>query len=991
MGASARTLSCGDELVLELKSGQTVTTALLVQAAGNLRLSELGADVQVATGSDTPKELVYPMTRYAWRRVPVAAGESLSLSARLSTAEHGRLRVDLDCKVTDPDRQAWQARAEALAWLVDINTMGSPDAEPFLALQANAATDAERAGALHMLALVYYRSLHYDQSAATYAQAARTWRATGNRIGQAGALIGQAAASKAAGVYGPVEGLMRQAQALLDPKADGYFLARTMELRCWELERSHQTDAALACHQQAIAAFRSAGDLSDALNALINLTWAFRDSGKGADLEAKLAAVMRDSSRGLPMTLGRAYLARAYLARDRGDVVAALGFANQSLRQFELATDDSVAWQAATLLYTASLYATLGISDQAYRLITQSLDIYPPRSAPARVAAALINLANIERSTGRDAQAAAWFERAERIYGLIGQPTARAEAQLGMLESSVPEDPASARELLAQTHDWKALSDAHAGRLALLQVRWLLGAGETRQAGTELNRMLDGRHGLPLPQRLQATALRADILDRSGESTQALALIQQQMLALVQLVEGKANGALSYLTLRTARDLRAAWVRIALKLGDQVPMADWWQVLARSAPLQAVRPGQSDRQRSDLGAALASELLGDGTLRTDRALIANLGQREAEAVASRAAVASLAQVQATLGDASLLVIVPAEPQSAALWINAERAVVVPVPGRAALREQIRALINDLSSANVPVTRLDASVRALSASMFAGAPDARPPPHLLLLSDDLIGTVPLALLHWPGSDDPLVDTTATGWVTRVDPDSGQADSGPKHLNAVVAPGNAATEKVGLSPLRYADAEPDLIARTLPDLPLQKHTGAAATPAALMAALDDADAWVHLAAHGYARPELLGYAGAWLASPDDSQRSVMLSWLEIINVPLHAPLAVLNACQLAAGPGATSQSSLSFASAVSAAGVDNVVAAFWPISDSASAVWIPAFYAAMRDQPAARSVDALRQAQLAMKQSRAFRHPYYWASLTYFRRLQIGPAH
>jgi CHAT domain-containing protein len=205
--------------------------------------------------------------------------------------------------------------------------------------------------------------------------------------------------------------------------------------------------------------------------------------------------------------------------------------------------------------------------------------------------------------------------------------------------------------------------------------------------------------------------------------------------------------------------------------------------------------------------------------------------------------------------------------------------------------------------------------------------------------------------------------------------------------VVAPGNSATLKAGMATLRYADAEPDLIARTLPQITLERATGAAATPKALVDALSDPQAWVHLAAHGYARPQLLGYAGAWLASPDNPDRSVMLSWLDVIDTPLHAPLAVLNACQLAAGPGATSQSSLSFASAVSAAGVDHVVAAYWPISDSASAVWIPAFYAAMREQPAAHAMDALRTAQIALKDSRAFRHPYYWASLTYFRRLTV----
>jgi len=80
-------------------------------------------------------------------------------------------------------------------------------------------------------------------------------------------------------------------------------------------------------------------------------------------------------------------------------------------------------------------------------------------------------------------------------------------------------------------------------------------------------------------------------------------------------------------------------------------------------------------------------------------------------------------------------------------------------------------------------------------------------------------------------------------------------------------------------------------------------------------------------------------------------------------------------------------LSFAGAVSAAGVDQVVAALWPLSDAATVRWVPAFYRALDDADLNSSAEALRQAQLELRASRHFRHPFYWASLVHFRHLKV----
>jgi len=145
---------------------------------------------------------------------------------------------------------------------------------------------------------------------------------------------------------------------------------------------------------------------------------------------------------------------------------------------------------------------------------------------------------------------------------------------------------------------------------------------------------------------------------------------------------------------------------------------------------------------------------------------------------------------------------------------------------------------------------------------------------------------------------------------------------------------------------------------------------------------------VAAHGTARPGQLGLAGVWLAPPAHGADPEFLSWFDLVDKPLHADLAVFNACVLASEPASNSAASLSFAAAAVSAGVGNVIAASWPVSDSAASVWVPAFYRILRAHQPDSSVSAMREVQLALRHSRFFRHPYYWAAFAHYSNLKLA---
>jgi CHAT domain-containing protein len=140
---------------------------------------------------------------------------------------------------------------------------------------------------------------------------------------------------------------------------------------------------------------------------------------------------------------------------------------------------------------------------------------------------------------------------------------------------------------------------------------------------------------------------------------------------------------------------------------------------------------------------------------------------------------------------------------------------------------------------------------------------------------------------------------------------------------------------------------------------------------------------------AQPQRIGYGGIWLEPTALDGMPPFLSLLDVLDAGARADLVVLDACRLGEG-GNVVGANLSFADALVRAGAQHVVAAAWPISDSASALWVPAFYSMLVVDPQHDVVQALRAAQLRLRASRAFVHPYFWASLQVFEHFSIATA-
>jgi len=160
-------------------------------------------------------------------------------------------------------------------------------------------------------------------------------------------------------------------------------------------------------------------------------------------------------------------------------------------------------------------------------------------------------------------------------------------------------------------------------------------------------------------------------------------------------------------------------------------------------------------------------------------------------------------------------------------------------------------------------------------------------------------------------------------------------------------------------------------------------AAFSAAALRAGLAERPAVVHLASHFHLDPG--GESASYLLLGDDSR----LSLAELARLPWQGVrLALLSGCQTGLlSDGQQERSSL--AATLRHAGVQQVLATQWRISDAAAADWISAFYAGIAglDLRQARPEPAwLAQAQqrwLVANKGGERSHPHYWAAYAWFQ--------
>jgi len=207
---------------------------------------------------------------------------------------------------------------------------------------------------------------------------------------------------------------------------------------------------------------------------------------------------------------------------------------------------------------------------------------------------------------------------------------------------------------------------------------------------------------------------------------------------------------------------------------------------------------------------------------------------------------------------------------------------------------------------------------------------------------------------------------------------------KREASLIAFGNPVTGKdeqrnEELCPLPEAETEVASVAKTFGPASNKVFIGRAASEKTFRA-LAPTYATIHLATHGVLDNRHPLYSHLLLTkSAGDPENDGLLEAREIMNMNLHADLAVLSACETANGRISPGEGVMGMSWAFFVAGTRSMLVSQWKVNSASTSRLMVDFYQAQSSNPARHdgNAAALRDADLRMMKNQQFRHPFYWA--------------
>jgi len=505
---------------------------------------------------------------------------------------------------------------------------------------------------------------------------------------------------------------------------------------------------------------------------------------------------------------------------------------------------------------------------------------------------------------------------------------------------------------------------------------------------------------LTLRQQIRAALIQADYRERIGDHTGAQQTLRVQARHVDAIARRAGNPVLRYIIARQGAALRSGAFRLLLRsarTNEPDPDAVWpWLIAPAAGGSSSDSAGQATAIEA-FDRAAAAELLSapgrrpaaSGSESAHELLdVLAEGNRDTAGRVSATPRTSVRTLQAGLAPAvALAAYLDGDTRGALLWITHDDARIIEAAAPEDVRTSAAVLNERIRSAGTSILAIEDAARLMSDHLLAGLAGTSPPRRLYIVADDPANTIAWSVLPWPGRNEPLTTSTAVSFVHLAPTESVVARSAPAPVRLqVIAAAQTRATGSPLLELAAASVEAAQIRRVLGDAAARVVEHDHSTAAETLERLRERGSWIHIAAHGASPAERIGYSGLWL-EPATGLAPALLSWLDVLDGGARADLVVLDACQLG-DAGSRVSGNLSFADAVARAGARRVVAAAWPVSDAASALWVPVFYRTLLDDREGDVAQALRAAQLRLRASRAFTHPFFWAGLQTIE--QLDPA-
>ena len=709
---------------------------------------------------------------------------------------------------------------------------------------------------------------------------------------------------------------------------------------------------ALENFARSLALAAEAGDREQVAGVTANIGSIYRFQG-----DAALAREHYERSRALFEGLGsKAEVARtlirlAVLDEEQGDYLRSLEESRKSLAEFE-ALNDSLGHGEA-LRQLGAVYRRMGKLDLALEHYAKSLARAESSGQHAGVDQALLGMAQVHLDRGDLTEATALAERSADLARASGR-------RQGLWQSCLT---------LARAR--RALGQVPAAREALQEAIATIEVMRAQVAGAEIEqqRVFESRLG---PYRLLL-----DIELTEGNTRAAFALSERtkaRVLADV-LAGGRVHlsKSMSAAEKHEERRLNAEIVSVNVVLGRE---------RARSASSDGARLSELEarlqRVRREHEAYLVGLYSAHPELRVQRGEIPTI---EVEQTADLMAEPGVALLEYALTDAGVyLLVVTAEDGAAA--VRSYRLDLTP----AQLARRCRQFREQLAARDLAFA---GEARALYDLLLGpAAAQLRGRTRLVVVPDGPLWELPFQTLRSPAgryliADHAISYAPSLTVLQAMSRSAARATASPQRLLAFGNPAlpgtavrRAAEVLMGepLAPLPEAERQVRALGRLYGAERSTVYVGSQASEDRVKAESSRFQI-LNFATHGILDDRSPMYSDVVLAPAPAGNEDGLLEAREIMDLDLHADLAVLSACETGRGRLGAGEGIIGLTWAFFVAGCPATVASQWKVESASTTELMLEFH--RRLAAGDDKARALQQASLKLARSQRYKHPFYWA--------------
>jgi CHAT domain-containing protein/tetratricopeptide (TPR) repeat protein len=743
----------------------------------------------------------------------------------------------------------------------------------------------------------------------------------------------------------------RRALALSQAAGNKVWTARIYNIIANVHESLGDYAGALENFARSLALAEEAGDRVQVAGVTANIGSIYRFQG-----DAALARQHYERSLALFEALGskaeaaRTLIRLAVLDEEQGDYVRSLEESQKSLAVFEALNDSLGTFGARHQL--GAVYRRMGKLDLALEHYGKSLAGAESGGAREEMVESLVGMAQVHLDQGHPTEAAALAGRSADLARGSGH-------RQGLWQSCLTL--ARARRALGQIPDAReALQEA----IATVEVMRAQAAG----GEIEQQRVLESR--------LEPYRLLLDIELDEGDTRAAFALSERtkaRVLADV-LAGGRVHlsKAMSAAEKQDERRLNAEIVSLNVLLGRE--RASSAANAARLSELEA----SLQKVRLEHEAYLVGLYSAHPELRVQRG---DLPTIDVQQTADLMAEPGVALLEYALTDAGVYLLAVTEEDGAAV-LRSYRLDSTP----AQLARRCRQFREQLAARDLDFTR---AARALYDLLLGpAAAQLRGRTRLVIVPDGPLWELPFQALRSPAgraliADDAISYAPSLTVLRAMSRSAARATAGPPRLLAFGNPAlpgpavrRAAEVLMGepLAPLPEAERQVRALGRLYGAGRSAVYVGSQASEDRVKAETSRFQI-LHVATHGILDDRSPMYSDVVLAPAPAGKEDGLLEAREIMDLDLHADLAVLSACESGRGRLGAGEGIIGLTWAFFVAGCPATVASQWKVESASTPELMLEFH--RRLAAGDDKARALQRASLKLSRSQRYKHPFYWA--------------